>query len=236
MKHEDLLNYKENSMNTYKALVTGGSRGIGHSIAEQLKKNDIIVHAPSHQELDLMSQASINTYVSSHQNEHYDIIINNAGINDIHDIEHITDNEIAHAMQINLIAPIMLLRAFVPGMKERQYGKIVNIGSIWSIVSKRGRTVYSATKHGIHGITKTLAVELAEYNICVNTVCPGFTLTELTRKNNSPEQILQISQEIPMKRMAVPDEIAHVVSFLVSPQNSYLTGQLIAVDGGYTSK
>ena len=96
--------------------------------------------------------------------------------------------------------------------------------------------MYSATKHGIHGITKTLAVELAEYNICANTVCPGFTLTELTRKNNLPEQILQISQEIPMKRMAEPDEIASVVSFLVSPQNSYLTGQLIAVDGGYTSK
>lgn len=223
-------------MNTYKALITGGSRGIGRAIAEQLNKNGFIVHAPSHQELDLLSKKSINEYVSAHQDEHYDVLINNAGINDIHDIEYVTDDEIERAMQINLIAPIMLLRAFVPGMKERQYGKIVNIGSIWSIVSKRGRIVYSATKHGIHGITKTLAVELAEYHICINTVCPGFTLTELTRKNNSPEQILQISQEIPMKRMAEPDEIAHVVSFLVSPQNSYVTGQLIAVDGGYTSK
>lgn len=67
-------------------------------------------------------------------------------------------------------------------MKKRKYGKIVNIGSIWGIVSKRGRVVYTATKHGIHGITKTLAVELGEYNICVNTVCSGFTLTELTKK------------------------------------------------------
>lgn len=223
-------------MNTYKALVTGGSKGIGFAIAEQLKRNGFTVHTPSHEELDLLSQKSITEYVAVHKNENYDILINNAGINDIHDIEYVTDDEIERTMQINLIAPIMLLRAFVPGMKVRQYGKIVNIGSIWSIVSKRGRIVYSATKHGIHGITKTLAVELAEYNICVNTVCPGFTLTELTRKNNSPEQILQISQEIPMKRMAEPDEIASVVSFLVSPQNSYLTGQLIAVDGGYTSK
>lgn len=223
-------------MDTFKAFVTGGSKGIGRAIAEQLKKEGIIVHTPTHQELDLLSKESIAKYVAAHKNEHYDILINNAGINDINDIEFVTDDEIERAIQINLIAPIMLLRAFVPGMKQKQYGKIVNIGSIWGIVSKRGRVVYSATKHGIHGITKTLAVELAQYNICANTVCPGFTLTELTRKNNSPEEIMEISREIPMGRMAEPSEIANVVSFLVSPQNSYLTGQLIAVDGGYTSK
>ena len=104
------------------------------------------------------------------------------------------------------------------------------------LVSKRGRTVYSASKHGIHGLTKTLAVELAEHNILVNTVCPGFTLTELTRKNNTPEQIKEISLEIPMQRMAQPEEIASAICYLVSEQNTYLTGQLIAVDGGYTSR
>lgn len=223
-------------MNTYKALVTGGSKGIGYAIAERFRAGGYIVHTPTHQELDLLSKESINEYILSHKEEHYDILVNNAGINDIHDISDVTDNEIERALQINLIAPMMLLRAYVPAMKEKKYGRIVNIGSIWGIVSKRGRVVYSATKHGIHGITKTLAVELAEYNICVNTVCPGFTLTELTYKNNTPEQIAQISQEIPMKRMAAPDEIASIVSYLTSPENSYLTGQIIAVDGGYTSK
>ena len=120
-------------------------------------------------------------------------------------------------------------------MKLQNYGRIVNIGSIWGIVSKRGRVVYSATKHGIHGLTKTLAVELAEYNILVNTVCPGFTLTELTKKNNTDEEIAKISLNIPMGRMAESEEIASMVCYLVSDKNTYATGQLIAVDGGFTS-
>ena len=191
--------------------------------------------APTHEELDLLSDISIKKFIEKYRNEHFDVIINNAGINEIHEIDQITDDEIERTIKINLIAPMKLLRAFVSSMKKHQYGKIVNIGSIWGIVSKPGRTTYSAAKHGIHGITKTLAVELAEYNVLVNTVSPGFTLTELTRKNNTEEQIAQIAENIPMRRMAEPKEIADVVCYLVSERNTYITGQLIAVDGGYTS-
>ena len=171
-----------------------------------------------------------------HKNDVYDVIINNAGINDINDIEMVTDEEIERAMQINLVSPLKILRKFVPAMKEKRYGRIVNIGSIWGIVSKRGRVVYSMTKHGIHGITKTLAVELAEYNILVNTICPGYTLTELTYKNNSEEQIRNIEKDIPIQRMARPDEIADAIIYFAQDRNTYITGQLIAVDGGFTSK
>jgi len=223
-------------MSSLKALVTGGSRGIGKEIVKRLEKEGYCVYAPARSELDLLDSKSMEEFVENHMNDHYNVIINNAGINDINDIENITDDEIEKAMQVNLVSPLKLLRSFVPAMKESRYGRIVNIGSIWSIVSKRGRTVYSVTKHGIHGITKTLAVELAEYNILINTVCPGFTLTELTRKNNTPEQIAQISQEIPMGRMAEPYEIADVVCYFASDRNTYLTGQLIVVDGGYTSQ
>ena len=104
------------------------------------------------------------------------------------------------------------------------------------MVSKGGRCVYSATKNGIHGVTNTLAVELAPDNILVNTVCPGFTLTELTRKNNTPEEIAEISKDIPMGRMAEPEEMAEVVYFLCSEQNTYLTGQKITVDGGFSER
>lgn len=218
------------------ALVTGGSRGIGRAIAEQLSQEGYTVYAPTREEMNLSDSDSVQRYCESVQNVAFDVIVNNAGINDIHDIDEITDEELEQMLEVNLKSPIRILRSLVPQMKKHQYGRIINIGSIWSVVSKRGRTVYSVTKHGIHGLTKTLAVELAEYNILINTVCPGFTLTELTRKNNTQEQIDEISKEIPLSRMAEPEEIASAVCYLVSERNTYLTGQLIAVDGGYTSK
>ena len=101
--------------------------------------------------------------------------------------------------------------------------------------SKPGRTIYAVTKHGIHGVTSNLAVELAPYNILVNTVCPGFTMTALTKKNNSKEQIDQLAVSIPLGRLAEPEEQAKVVCFLAGENNTYITGQQIAVDGGYTS-
>ena len=218
------------------ALVTGGSKGIGKAVCEKLEALGYVVAAPAHCELDLSSFESVKAFLELHKNDVYDVIINNAGINDINDIEMVTDEEIERAMQINLVSPLKILRKFVPAMKEKRYGRIVNIGSIWGIVSKRGRVVYSMTKHGIHGITKTLAVELAEYNILVNTICPGYTLTELTYKNNSEEQIRNIEKDIPIQRMARPDEIADAIIYFAQDRNTYITGQLIAVDGGFTSK
>ena len=218
------------------ALVTGGSKGIGKAVCEKLEALGYVVAAPAHCELDLSSSESVKAFFFFFKNDVYDVIINNAGINDINDIEMVTDEEIERAMQINLVSPLKILRKFVPAMKEKRYGRIVNIGSIWGIVSKRGRVVYSMTKHGIHGITKTLAVELAEYNILVNTICPGYTLTELTYKNNSEEQIRNIEKDIPIQRMARPDEIADAIIYFAQDRNTYITGQLIAVDGGFTSK
>ena len=226
---------KEGNENA-KGVSYGGIRGIGAAIAEIFKVHGYEVSAPSHQELDLSDEKSIEKFIQSHQDVTYDVIINNAGINDINEIENVKDIEIDQMIAINLTAPIKLLRGFVGNMKQAQYGRIVNIGSIWGVVSKEGRCVYSATKNGIHGVTNTLAVELAKYNILVNTVCPGFTLTELTKKNNTAEEIKKISDEIPMGRMAEPKEIAQVVYFLCSDDNTYLTGQKITVDGGYAER
>lgn len=217
------------------ALVTGGSRGIGKAVAKQLKRRGYNVCTPTRQEMDLASPVSVEQYLQQHKDAVYDVIVNNAGINDIHAVEQVTNDEVDRAMNINLISPLRIVRTYIPAMKRNQYGRIVNIGSIWSVVSKSGRVVYSMTKNGIHGLTNTLAVELAEYNILVNTVCPGFTLTELTQKNNTQEQIDEISAQIPMHRMAQPDEIAEVICFLASEKNTYVTGQRIAIDGGYTS-
>lgn len=219
-----------------RVLITGGSRGIGKAIAEKFESNNYIVICPSRQILDLSNEKCIEKFIMDNCNLHFDVIINNAGQNDINYLENITDEEINSMINVNLIAPIKLCRGFIKSMKDSQYGRIVNIGSIWGAVSKEGRTVYSATKYGIHGITNTLAIELASYNILVNTVCPGYTLTELTKKNNSQNELDQIAQEIPIKRLAKPSEVAEVVFFLGHETNTYITGQKIMVDGGYTSR
>ncbi len=219
-----------------RVFITGGRRGIGKAVVNRFEKAGYEVTAPVREELDLNSPESIRKYLAEHADETYDVIINNAGCNDIHEIEQVTDDEIETMINVNLVAPMKLIRGMVGSMKAQHYGRIVNIGSIWASVSKAGRCVYSATKNGIHGITNTLAVELAEYNILVNTVCPGFTMTELTKKNNTPEQIRQISEDIPMGRMAEPEEIAEVIYFLASERNTYLTGQKILVDGGFAEK
>lgn len=218
------------------ALVTGGSRGIGADIVKILSEMGYRVFAPTHAEMDLSNPESVSKYMNNCSDITFDVVVNNAGINDVHSVEDITDEEIKNMMNVNLIAPISIIRSAAVNMKKQHYGRIVNIGSIWGLAGKPGRTVYSATKHGIHGVTQTLAVELAPFNILVNTVCPGFTLTELTRKNNSQEQIDEISAFIPMGRMAEPVEQAKVVCYLASENNTYITGQQLAVDGGYTSK
>ncbi len=215
------------------ALITGGSRGIGYAIAKRLHTDGIEVMAPSRTEMDLLSDSSIDAYMRSVR-EPVDILINNAGINVIASLTEIADRDLQDTMQIDLLAPLRLAKALAPRMMERRYGRIVNISSIWAVVTKAGRLPYSAAKAGLGGMTRALAVELAPYNILVNALAPGFVNTELTRQNNSEAQIDAIGRTIPAGRLAEPEEIAEVAAFLASDKNSYITGQLIVVDGGYT--
>lgn len=217
-----------------KVLITGGSRGIGAALVKQYQNSGYEVIAPSRQELNLLDDDSIKKFIQQYEKRGIDIIVNNAGINDLGLIDEIDDENIFNTLQTNLIAPMKLLRGFVPYMKKQNYGRVVNIASIWAIVSKPGRVTYSASKNGIHGVTNTLAVELGEFNILTNTVCPGFTATELTYKNNSQEDIENICRKIPVHRMAKPEEIAKLVYFLGSDENTYINGQKIAIDGGFT--
>lgn len=217
-------------------LVTGGSRGIGKAITEFYAARGYQVYAPTREILDLSSKVSVENYIKKNNEYGYDIVINNAGCNFINPVEYVREEALEEMFNVNLVSPIRLLRGFVPKMKERNFGRIVNIGSIWGIVSKPGRSIYSATKHGLHGITNTLALELAPYNILVNTVCPGQTLTELTIKNNSAEDIKKMESDIPLGRLAQPEEIAKAVYYLGSEENTYITGQQIIIDGGLTAQ
>ena len=215
------------------ALITGSSRGIGLAIAKRLKKEGVCVLTPSRREMDLLSNSSIDFYLSKLKKP-IDIIVNNAGINLLASGTEVTDENIQDSIQVNLVAPLRLIRALAPQMISRKYGRIVNISSIWGMVTKPGRDTYSMSKSGLIGLTKTLAVELAPYNILVNAVAPGYVYTELTRKNNTEKELGVIKKNIPLKRLAQPSEIAELVAFLVSEKNTYLTGQAIVIDGGFT--
>ncbi len=219
----------------HKALITGASRGIGKVIKEVFENNKIEVIAPVREQLDLASNESIDEYFRNlKEDEDIDILINNAGINELGTLEDITDDEIDRMIQVNLIAQLKLIKALSPKMKEKGYGRIVNLGSIWSGYTKIGRMMYTIAKTGVSGLTRASAVELAKHNILVNAVAPGFVDTEMTRQNNTLEQIKCIENSIPINRLAKPEEIAEVIYFLASEKNSFMTGQTIFVDGGFS--
>jgi 3-oxoacyl-[acyl-carrier protein] reductase len=216
-------------------LLTGASRGMGEAIYKQLKKDYAII-APAREDLDLSDNRSIAAYVKKNKNLKIDILINNAGINFPQWIEEMEDENIEKTIQINLVAPIKLVRAFVGNMKKNKWGRIVNISSAFGIVARGKQVLYASTKHGINGMTKALALELAKDNILVNSVCPGFTKTDLVVKTNTPEKIALLEKDIPLGRLAEPSEIANLVEFLISDKNTYMTGSTVVIDGGFISR
>lgn len=215
------------------ALVTGASRGIGFAIAKKLLAEGLEVLTPGRQEMDLSSPVAIEKYLNNLKRS-VDVLVNNAGINLLGSVLEIDEKNISETVQVNLLTPLQLVRAVVPGMIKNNYGRIVNISSIWGIITKPRRLTYSLTKSGLIGMTRTLAVELAPYNILVNAVAPGYVNTELTRQNNTEQELEIIRKSIPIQRLAEPSEIAEVVAFLCSEKNTYITGQVIVVDGGFT--
>jgi len=215
-----------------KALITGASGGIGKSIKDLFESHDIMVIAPTRQELNLNSNLSIKDYVSTIKD--IDILINCAGINDLLAIEELTEEKLNETIQVNLISQTMLIKYISPMMKQKKYGRIVNFSSIWSDFSKEKRIMYTIAKAGVKGLTTASAVELSKYNILVNAVAPGFVNTEMTSKNNTPEQIKKIAESLPVKRLAEPKEIAEFVFFLASEKNTFITGQTIYIDGGFS--
>jgi NAD(P)-dependent dehydrogenase (short-subunit alcohol dehydrogenase family) len=217
------------------ALITGASRGIGATIAARLQSEGIRVLSPLSKALDLSSSVSIDRYLST-LTQPIDILINNAGINRLGSIDEISSTDFEDVIQINLLGHFRLTQGLVKGMKARRYGRIVNISSIWSLVSRERRMAYSATKAAINGLTRAQALELAPYNILVNALAPGYVNTDLTKKNNTSAELEAIATQIPLGRLAEPSEIAECVAFLCSPKNSYITGQVIAIDGGYLCK
>lgn len=234
-------------------LITGGTRGIGKRLVEsfselnatviftgtsnytksKIKKNNIYqkLNLENYQDIYDLSQLLIK------KNLKIDILINNAGINIVKNFEKLSDEETIKMININLTNQILLTRHVILNMiKNKISGKIINISSIWGSISKEKRSIYSVTKNGINGLTKSLALEYAQKKILVNSVSPGFTNTELTYSTNSKKEIEKIIKGIPLKRMAETIDIANLILFLCSNYNLYITGQNILIDGAFSVK
>jgi 3-oxoacyl-[acyl-carrier protein] reductase len=213
-------------------LITGGTRGIGRAIAEQFHQHGHVVLTPSRAELDLAHAESLESFISRESSRPVDVLINNAGINILNPISRLDASTWQTMLQVNLSSAVRLTQALLPGMKERQWGRVLNVSSIFSLVSREKRAAYSMTKAALNAFTRSLTVEYGPFGILANTLCPGYVDSALTRQNNTPQEIEAISGTIPLRRLAQPEEIARVAYFLGSDENSCIAGQEIVADGG----
>jgi 3-oxoacyl-[acyl-carrier protein] reductase len=216
-----------------RVLVTGGSRGIGRAIAARFVAAGNEVVCPSRDELDLGDLASVERFIA--RDSHFDVLINNAGENKPLPLEEVGREQIERIITVNETAPYMLMRGIGLAMADRGWGRIVNVSSVYSIVSRARRTMYTTSKAALNGATTAFAVELGPRGVLVNAVLPGFVDTDLTRQNNSPSEIEALCKQVPLGRLASVEEIAEFVYFLASDANTYITGQSIPIDGGFLS-
>jgi len=237
------------------AFVTGGSRGIGRAIAVALADagahivlsyrsassdaEDVVNEIKKKGRNSSAVQVDVSHFEQSkavvekivEQYKRLDILVNNAGIKKDGLLMRMSEEDWDAVINTNLKSVFNVTKAAIRPMLNQRSGKIINITSIVGMTGNAGQANYSASKAGIIGFTKSLARELASRNIQVNAVAPGYVETEMTAKLTD-EQRKALTDQIPLKRTAKPEEVAHVVKFLASPESDYITGQVICVDGG----
>ncbi len=176
-----------------------------------------------------------------------DILVNNAGLQHIAPVEEFPDDDWARLVQIMLVAPFQLTKYVVPGMKERAWGRIINLSSIHGLVASPFKSAYVSAKHGLVGLTRTTALELGEFGITVNAICPGYSNTPLTRgqvadqartRGISESDVIEkvMLEPAAIKRLVEPDEIASLALYLASEGARSITGAAISIDAGWTAR
>lgn len=242
------------------ALVTGGSKGLGLAMARglALAGADIVINSRNGDELEAAMHnilegteqkgrsfvADLSKRKDSIQLAHktletmgrVDIIINNAGANFPAPVADIKDGDWDHLLELNLSAPMVLVRELTAQMKLRKWGRIINISSIFGLRTKEGRGAYSATKAGLMGITRTMAQELGPWNITANIIAPGPFSTPLTDRLVQGELREYFDSMVVLGRWGKPHELVGPVLLLASDAGSYITGATLAVDGGWMTR
>ncbi|GAA6183291.1 3-oxoacyl-ACP reductase FabG [Aliiglaciecola sp. NS0011-25] len=234
------------------ALVTGASRGIGRAIAESLAEQGAVVIGTATSDkgadsiteylskfggqgltLNVTDQASLDEVLAKIKENHgeIDILVNNAGVTRDNLLMRMKDQEWEDIINTNLTPIFKLTKAVLRGMMKKRNGRIVNIGSVVGTTGNAGQANYAAAKAGVIGFSKSTAREVASRGITVNVVAPGFIDTDMT-KSLTDEQKEAIFKDIPANRLGSPKEIAAAVSFLVSDNAAYITGETIHVNGG----
>lgn len=246
-------------------LVTGGGSGIGAGISHQLASagHQLIVtdttidaaeavakaivaaggHGRAHV-LDVTDEASVDALVASLDGG-IDVVINNAGLQHVARLEAFPIERWDHLIQVMLVGVARLTRALLPAMRQQGFGRIINIGSIHSLVASPYKSAYVAAKHGLIGLSKVVALETADCDITINTICPTYVKTPLVEKqiaDQAREHGLSeedVVKEIMLKPMPKGvfitfEELAGICQFLLDPAARNITGQTIVVDGGWT--
>jgi NAD(P)-dependent dehydrogenase (short-subunit alcohol dehydrogenase family) len=238
------------------ALVTGGSKGLGKAMArgfaeaganvvissrheDELKKakaeieNGLIVDV-AYFVADMTNRTEVKQLAEKAVSAmgKVDILVNNAGSNVPQPIDQITDEAWDQIVELNLTSCMALTRALVPQMKERKWGRVIHISSIMGLASKDARNSYSATKSALLGLARASALDLGAYNITVNCIAPGPFLTDLPGTLLSPEQKKALGDRTALGRWGDPRELAGPALLLASEAGSYITGEVLVVDGG----
>jgi 3-oxoacyl-[acyl-carrier protein] reductase len=233
------------------ALVTGSTRGIGRAIAETLagcgarvavvgrdatKATDVAAEiSPIARgfSCDVADPTSVNALVAGVEEAFgaVDVLVNNAGLTRDNIMLRLKDDDWDAVLDANLRGAFVAIRAATRGMMKRRWGRIINISSVVGLVGNKGQSNYAASKAGLIGLTKAVAKEFASRNILANAIAPGFIETEMTAAMTSEARAALVGS-IPLERLGSPKDVASMVAFLASDHASYITGQVLVVDGG----
>ncbi|WP_417375721.1 SDR family NAD(P)-dependent oxidoreductase [Gimesia maris] len=243
------------------AIITGGSKGLGSAMAEGLASAgaDLLLTSRNQDEVEATAaqiqsdygnkvigmaadvtdpdQVAAMTERAISEFGKIDILINNAGINIRGPIDDITLEEFQDVQNVNVTGPWLCVRSVVPHMKKAQYGKIINLASTLGLVGMSNRTPYTSSKGAMVQMTRALGLELCEYGITCNAICPGPFLTPMNEPFAETEEIKKfIVGAVAMNRWARMEEIQGAAIFLASDASSYMTGSMVTVDGGWTAR